>query len=75
MRNKQVTKHFTEKTVKEVWKEKLANKRADRDGDLCDFVCAYFQKRMGIMSAVVEARLPDAVACPDFRIIAAWPML
>lgn len=55
MRNKQVTKHFTEKTVKEVWREKLAaDKRGEKAFDLVDFVCNYFQKRMGIMSAVVE---------------------
>ena len=58
VRNKQVTKHFTEKTVKEVWKEKLAaDKRGEKPVELVDFVCNYFQKRMGIMRAVVEVRI------------------
>ncbi len=55
MKNKQVTKHFTEKTIKEVWKEKLAERKTGRESDMCDFVCNFFQKRIGIMSAVVEA--------------------
>ncbi|CAL8464737.1 g4272 [Coccomyxa elongata] len=54
LRNKQVTKHFTEKTIKEVWKEKLFERKAGRESDMCDFVCNFFQKRIGIMSAVVE---------------------
>lgn len=55
IKNKQVTKHFTEKTIKEVWKEKLLERKSGRESDMCDFVCNFFQKRIGIMSAVVEA--------------------
>ena len=60
MRNKQVTKHFTEKTVKEIWKERMAERKSGKATDLCDFVCNHFQKKIGIMSAVVEvgAELP-----------------
>ena len=55
IRNKQVTKHFTEKTIKEIWKEKMAaNKTGAKTDDMCEFVCNYFQKRLGIMAAVVE---------------------
>ena len=61
VKNKQVTKHFTEKTIKEVWKEKLAERKAGRESDMCDFVCNFFQKRIGIMSAVVEVSRPVKV--------------
>ncbi|EIE22924.1 hypothetical protein COCSUDRAFT_64043 [Coccomyxa subellipsoidea C-169] len=57
VKNKQVTKHFTEKTIKEVWKEKLAERKAGRESDMCDFVCNFFQKRIGIMSAVMGYNL------------------
>lgn len=60
VRNKQVTKHFTEKTVKEIWKDRMAERKSGKATDLCDFVCNHFQKKIGIMSAVVEvgAELP-----------------
>ncbi len=63
LRNKQVTKHFTEKTIKEVWNEKLLERKAGRESDMCDFVCNFFQKRIGIMSAVVEASLYFQALC------------
>ena len=54
-----MTKHFTEKTIKEIWKEKMAaNKSGAKMDDMCEFVCNYFQKRLGIMAAVVEVRFP-----------------
>ena len=54
VRNKQVTKHFTEKTVKEIWKDRMAERKSGKATDLCDFICNHFQKKIGIMSAVVE---------------------
>ena len=54
IRNKQVTKHFTEKTIKEIWKGRMAEHKSGKATDLCDFVCNHFQKKVGIMSAVVE---------------------
>ena len=57
VRNKQVTKHYTEKTVKEVWKERLAEINAGRSSELLDFLCTHFQKKVGIMAAVVEVCL------------------
>lgn len=56
VRNKQLTKHFTEKTVKEIWKERMAERKSGKATDLCDFVCNHFQKKIGIMSAVVEVQ-------------------
>lgn len=57
VRNKQVTKHFTEKTIKELWRERLAERKAGRNTEMVDFMSNYFQKRLGIMAAVVEVRL------------------
>jgi hypothetical protein len=54
VRNKQVAKHFTEKTIKEVWRERLAERKTGRQIDMCDFLSNHFQKRLGIMTAVVE---------------------
>lgn len=54
IRNKQVTKHFTEKTIKEIWKGRMAEHKSGKATDLCDFVCNHFQKKVGIMSAVIE---------------------
>ena len=56
IRNKQVTKHFTEKTIKEIWKGRMAEHKSGKATDLCDFICNHFQKKVGIMSAVVEVR-------------------
>ncbi len=49
-----MTKHFTEKTIKEIWKGRMAEHKSGKATDLCDFVCNHFQKKVGIMSAVVE---------------------
>lgn len=59
IRNKQVTKHFTEKTIKEIWKGRMAEHKSGKAIDLCDFVCNHFQKKVGIMSAVVEVRVKE----------------
>ena len=56
IRNKQVTKHFTEKTIKEIWKGRMAEHKSGKATDLCDFVCNHLQKKVGIMSAVIEVR-------------------
>ena len=57
VRNKQVTKHFTEKTIKEVWRDRLAERKAGRETEFTDFLSNHFQKRLGIMQAVVEVKL------------------
>jgi len=59
VRNKQVTKHFTEKTVKEIWKDRMAEHKSGKATDLCDFICNHFQKKIGIMSAVIEVFTSD----------------
>eukprot|EP00884_Botryococcus_braunii_P012883 jgi/Botrbrau1/21596/Bobra.43_1s0006.1 len=54
VRNKHISKRETEKLVKEVWKEKSEEMRSGRSTDLVDFVFAHLQKKVGIVSAVVE---------------------
>lgn len=56
VRNKQISKRETEKLVKEVWREKSEEMKSGRSTDLADFVFAHLQKRVGIVSAVVEVR-------------------
>ncbi len=54
VRNKLVSKHFTEKTIKEIWREKQAEVKAGKQTELCEFVFHYLHKRIGILSAVIE---------------------
>eukprot|EP00887_Chlorella_sp_A99_P004632 scaffold4.g4632.t1 len=56
IRNKNLSKRETEKMVKEMWKERMADPAAaaGKAGELVDFVCAHLQKKVGIMTAVVE---------------------
>jgi hypothetical protein len=56
VRNKHLSKRDTEKLVKELWKERMADPAAaaGRAPDLVDFVGAQLQKRLGIAAAVVE---------------------
>ena len=56
IRNKLVSKHFTEKTVKEIWRDRQAEVKAGKQTELCEFVFHYLHKRIGILSAVIEAR-------------------
>ena len=34
----------------------MAEHKSGKATDLCDFICNHFQKKVGIMSAVVEVR-------------------
>ncbi|KAI3438406.1 hypothetical protein D9Q98_000838 [Chlorella vulgaris] len=56
IRNKQISKRETEKMVKEIWKERLADPAAaaSKACDLPEFVFQQVQKRVGIITAVVE---------------------
>lgn len=44
--------------MKEVWKEKAEEMRSGRTSELADFVFAHLQKKVGIVSTVVEVRPP-----------------
>ena len=59
IRNKALSKRETERTVKEVWKEReaaaAAGAAAARE-PLIDFLYAHLQKKVGIPAAVVEVR-------------------
>lgn len=63
IRNKLVSKHFTEKTVKEIWRDKQAEVKAGKQTELCEFVFHYLHKRIGILSAVIEARVMAYCEC------------
>jgi hypothetical protein len=56
IRNKHMSKRDTEKLVKELWKERLADPAvsAGRAGELVEFVGGYLQKKVGIAAAVIE---------------------
>lgn len=56
VRNKNLAKRETEKIVKEMWKDRMNDPAviAGKAIDLVDFVCAFFQKKVGIMKAVNE---------------------
>ena len=56
VRNKAISKRETEKTIKEIWKEKMAETRAGKQTDLAEFMFNFFQKRVGISTAVIEVR-------------------
>ena len=57
VRNKRPTKRDTERTVKEIWRARIAaGVTAGAGGaELLEFVFAFLQKRVGIPAAVVEA--------------------
>lgn len=56
IRNKNMTKRDTEKTVKELWKERLSDPAVANGtaAPFADFVHASFRKKVGIQKAVVE---------------------
>jgi hypothetical protein len=56
VRNRQWTKRETEKTIKEVWKGRLEDSKVGRSGELVDYVFQHFQKKVGIINTVIEAR-------------------
>ena len=66
VRNKGIAKRETERTVKEIWKERLAAAGARSNGaaalaaggatPLIDFVFSHLQKRVGIAAVAVEVR-------------------
>ncbi|KAK9825600.1 hypothetical protein WJX74_009007 [Apatococcus lobatus] len=53
-RNKAISKRETEKTIKEIWKEKMAEMRSGKQTDLAEFMFNDLQKRVGISPAVIE---------------------
>lgn len=56
VRNRHMSKRETEKLVKEVWHNKMSDTSGGRDTELVDFLYTFLQKKVGIQSAVVEAR-------------------
>ncbi|KAK9848176.1 hypothetical protein WJX84_010121 [Apatococcus fuscideae] len=54
VRNKAISKRETEKTIKEIWKEKMVEMRSGKQTDLAEFMFNFFQKRVGISTAVIE---------------------
>ena len=63
VRNKQMSKRETEKMVKEIWKDKMVEMRAGKHTDMAEFIFQHLQKRLGIVTAVIEAGLPTGVFC------------
>ena len=47
--------------MKEIWRDKQAEVKAGKQTELCEFVFAYLHKRIGILSAVIEARARHTV--------------
>lgn len=54
IRNRNMTKRETEKTVKEIWSEKNALDKENSVSDLATFMLTYFQKKVGLPAAVTE---------------------
>ena len=64
VRNRHMSKRETEKLIKEVWKEKLADNLANKgavQSELGDFLFNFLQKKVGIQTAVIEVRIRKAV--------------
>lgn len=68
VRNKAISKRETEKTIKEIWKEKMLENRTGKSTDLGEFMYNFFQKRVGISTAVTEVWL-SWWACDGLRSI------
>lgn len=47
-------KRETEKMLKEIWKEKVVEMQAGKHTDLAEFIFQHLQKRVGIVSTVIE---------------------
>lgn len=62
VRNKQMTKRETEKMVKDIWKDKMVDMKSGRQVDMAEFIFQYLQKRVGIVTAVVEVQ-PGTMSC------------
>lgn len=54
VRNRHMSKRETEKLVKEVWREKMLDSSGGKEAELPDFLFTFLQKKLGILSAVVE---------------------
>ena len=66
VRNKNVTKRQTEMLVKEIWKVRMANRKAGKTGvDLVEMIFLHLQKTKGLLQAVIEASqsLPPGEDC------------
>ncbi len=61
VRNKQMSKRETEKMVKEIWKDKMVEMRAGKHTDMAEFIFQHLQKRLGIVTAVIEVGLPSTL--------------
>ena len=61
VRNRHMSKRETEKLIKEVWKERMADNLANKGAvqpELGDFLFQFLQKKVGIQSAVIEVPPP-----------------
>ena len=57
-----MSKRETEKLIKEVWKERMADNLANKGAvqpELGDFLFNFLQKKVGIQSAVIEVGPPE----------------
>lgn len=55
VRNKNVTKRQTEMLVKEIWKVRMAHRKAGKAGvDLVEMIFLHLQKTKGLHQAVIE---------------------
>ena len=68
-----MSKRETEKMVKEIWKDKMAEMKSGRQMEMTEFIFQHLQKRVGIVTAVVEVRgksmAKDHTHKADFQIL------
>ena len=57
-----MSKRETEKMVKEIWKDKMVEMRAGKHTDMAEFIFQHLQKRLGIVTAVIEVGLHDRIS-------------
>jgi len=58
-----MSKRETVKMVKEIWKDKLGEMRSGKQMDLIEFTFQHLQKRVGIITAVVEVDSDTKIDC------------
>lgn len=49
-----MSKRETEKMVKEIWKDKIVEMKAGKHTEMAEFIFQHLQKRLGIVTAVIE---------------------
>ena len=67
VRNKNITKRQTEITVKEIWKVRMAHRKAGKAGtSLVEMIFLHLQKTKGLQQAVLE------VSCQLLQLVRLW---